>query len=182
MGFLRLDYVSAYALLYTLRCPRRADEYEAVVGKAHKLQPSAFQLLVQLIEHDVAQYRTERSALGYSRRYLLKSAPDLHPCVEELVHQRYHTAVCHCLRQHLYQLVVVHGVEIARKVEVDAVSVALVGIFLYPAQRIMRTATRSEAETVVAEQWFIPSFDSLCGFILRLDCRQSRQHTAVLLR
>ena len=52
-----------YGFPYTFRSPFATTEYHRVFSIADKRQPSVFELLVKLIEHDIAQQRTERTTL-----------------------------------------------------------------------------------------------------------------------
>ena len=49
---------SGYGFLHTLGCTLGLTKYHRVVGIANKRETSASELLVQLVEHDIAKERT----------------------------------------------------------------------------------------------------------------------------
>ena len=80
-------YELRYTFAYSFRRPRTFAEDDAVVGVTHKRKSASFKFTVELRQHYVAQYGTERSALRHALRCVLILVSDHYSGVEILVYQ-----------------------------------------------------------------------------------------------
>jgi hypothetical protein len=89
---------SKYALLI--------DEYRQIIGIADELVPSLFQLLVEHVQKDVAQYRRDRAPLQDPDPHWLQPAIDHNPSPQESTQQPQRGfilhSLCHQRHEHIW--------------------------------------------------------------------------------
>ena len=74
------------------RFPALAKDYE-VIGIADKLVTSTLQFLIQFVQYNITQNRTERTALRYTKlTWFIVSAMD-YSCIQIAVYQRNDTTI-----------------------------------------------------------------------------------------
>ena len=149
MKFLLDELGQAFA--YALRTPPAFAEDQAVICVTHERMTAALQLLVQFVEHDVAQQRTERTSLRRSLRCRLIYSVDHHASIKVFVYQAYDPAVLYGVGEQFYQVTLVYGVKEAFQVYAHGIFIAFVEYLLRLFQRPLCAAVRSEAVASLAE-------------------------------
>lgn len=81
------------AFTYALRTPLAFAEDQAVICVTHEWMTAAFQLLVQFVEHNIAQQRAEWAALRRSLRCRLIYSVNHHASIKVFMYQAYDPAV-----------------------------------------------------------------------------------------
>ena len=120
--------------------------------------PTSFEFTIELIEQDIGQQRTQRSALWHSlHRFFKPSARQDHSRLQELGDQSEKPPVAHAFAQALQQLAVIHRVEELLQIAIHHLAPwsALVAFPLQLLDGLLGTTARSESIRVVAEgRWF----------------------------
>ena len=87
------------------------------------------QLHIKFIEHDVAQKRTQRTALGSTFRTHLKQASVYYATAEIFVYQAYYPSVFYGSAEYFYQPAMTYRIKEAFNVKVDYIFIACTYIF-----------------------------------------------------
>ena len=144
-----------------------------------------FEFLVQLVEHDVAQQRTQWTTL---RRALLAHLKDsfVHYAASKVfVYQTHHPTVLYRAAEDFYELAMAHRVEEAFQVEVNHIDVAGINYLLRSTKCVMASSSRTETVAPRGELALINGSQGLVDGLLhhavnyRGDAQQA--HLAIVL-
>ena len=153
----------------------------------HNAQICALDLLIpfQLVEHNIAQQRTQRTTLRRALLAHLKHPFVHHTTAKILVDKTDYTAVFYRATEYLHELAVTYRVEEALKVKVYHIMVPLADYLPRLTLRLVAAALGTEAEAVLVELTLIDGGKYLVDCLLDKavnDCRYAQQpHLAVVL-
>jgi len=115
-----------------------------IVRVTDKLVPSPFQLVVELVEHDVRAQRTQRSALRHAD-FRVYEPPTFYRARPKIsVDEREYPPVLDIPRQYLHQLALIDGIEELFQVHIHCPLIALFQVFEAFAERAVGASSRSE--------------------------------------
>ncbi len=144
-----------YGRPYTCCSPLGLTEYYRIIGIADKGVTSTCEFLVQLVEHDVAQKWTQRTALLSTLLARVPKTFGYHTAAQIFVYKANHSAILYRTAEYLYEFAVVNCVKEAFEVEVNYICIAIINRLLHFSQCVVASSGRAKAEAPLGKMRLI---------------------------
>ena len=174
------------ALHHTFAGAATAEVDVTVVGVPHKAETASLKFLVQVIQHEVAQQRRNRTPL-WSPFFRRTHQPVLHDLgVQERPKEFEHAFVFHSLGNASHQHGVIDSVEKLLQINIDGAAVTFGDVRLGLGHCLMSTAPRTEAIALLGERLLPTPLKDLKDCLLEeaVECLWDTElaHASVVLR
>src|SRR4030043_2467295 len=131
----------------------RLYQNDQIICVACEPMTALFELLIEVIQKDIAQHWRKRTALRHSLCSPVQPSVDHHPATEVSSDKAKETFVLAPPGYPAHQDIVVHRIKEFLQIDVHSIAVSFTDIFQYLAHGLMCRTARSEPKTAFREVW-----------------------------